>query len=489
MIGLRAAYVWQGEAAAPALPGRSRLLVWWVAGLAAALAGTTVANSPSVLLLLLPLAAAGAVAALSVSAIAHPQWALLGLIVLLVAHAPEILSEQIGTPKLLGYAILALLAVVTVARAAANVESVRLPNASWLLAALAAVMVGSSLLATSTGIALGQVADFSRDATLVVLMVALLGRPEWLERVVWAFLLPVGILAVLTVFQQLTATYAFDFMGFVKVDPHSGALHRAQGPVTANFFGQMLLVATTFGMYAGMAADRRATRAIAWGLAAMCLLATGFTASRGALIGLAVVLLLVIALRRPRAGTIAIGAVGIGLLFSGVFGSEYRDRIVSAASSVGGPAAGAADTSVRKRLGENLAAVRMFEDRPLLGVGPDHYLLHYLDYSQSIGLDSRPEARRPHSLYLEALAELGAIGAALFFLILGTAARAAWRARARLAGRHRLFAEAAFVGLIAFLVSGFFLHAAFPRYLWIVVAIALVAGHAAAQAPAAAGKH
>jgi putative inorganic carbon (HCO3(-)) transporter len=478
-MGPRAAYLWQGAPAAVAVRGRGPLLLWALALSVAALAGGTLGRSPGALLVMFAVVIAGAAAALAIAAIGQPRWALLGLLIVLVPYAPEVLSRSVGSPKLFGYMLLALLAVVIVARAALRVESVRLPHVAWLLAALAAVMVLSSVQAANPGIALGQVADFAREATLVVLMVALLGRREWLERVVWVFLVTVGILGLLTVFQQATATYAFDFMGFVKVDPDSGALHRSQGPVTANFFGQILLVATTFGIYAGIAAERRSTRIVAWSLAPVCVLAIGFTASRGALIGLAVVLLLVICLRRPRASTIAIGAVGLAVVFSGVLGTEYRDRLGAFATSVGGPAAGATDTSVRNRIGENLAAVRMFSDSPILGVGPDHYLVHYLDYSEGVGLDSRPEARRPHSLYLEALSELGLVGALVFFTILAVAVRAAWRARSRLPGRHGLYAEAAFVGLIGFLISGVFLHAAFPRYLWIVVAIALIAGEAA----------
>jgi O-antigen ligase len=442
VIGARAAYLWQEGPAAVAVRGRGPLLLWALALTVAALAGATLGRSPSALLVMFAVVIAGAATALAIIAIGHPRWALLGLLILLVSYAPEVLSESVGSPKLFGYALLALLAVAIVARAALRVESVRLPHVAWLLAALAAVMVLSSLQAANPGIALGQVADFAREATLVVLMVALLGRREWLERVVWVFLITVGVLALLTVFQQATAMYAFDFMGFVKIDPSSEALHRSQGPVTANFFGQMLLVATMFGIYAGMAAERRSTRIVAWSLASACVLAIGFTASRGALIGLAVALLLVICLQRPRASTIAIGAVGFALIFSGVLGTEYRDRLGAFAASVGGPAAGATDTSVRNRIGENLAAVRMFTDHPILGIGPDHYLLHYLDYSEGVGLDSRPEARRPHSLYLEALSELGMVGAFVFFTILGVAVRAAWRARSRLPGRHGLSSQA-----------------------------------------------
>ena len=45
----------------------------------------------------------------------------------------------------------------------------------------------------------------------------------------------------------------------------------------------------------------------------------------------------------------------------------------------------------------------MFGDYPIFGVGPGNYPLHYLDYSQEIGLDPRLEQREAHSLYLEAL--------------------------------------------------------------------------------------
>jgi hypothetical protein len=66
------------------------------------------------------------------------------------------------------------------------------------------------------------------------------------------------------------------------------------------------------------------------------------------------------------------------------------------------------------RVGENLAALEMFRDHPVAGVGPDNFELRYPVYAQRVALDPRPEVRGAHSLYLESLAETGIIGTVAF---------------------------------------------------------------------------
>jgi O-antigen ligase len=120
--------------------------------------------------------------------------------------------------------------------------------------------------------------------------------------------------------------------------------------------------------------------------------------------------------------------------------------------------------------------VQMFSNHPVFGVGTGNYPVRYLDYSQQIGLDPRAEKRHPHNLYLEALAETGLVGAAAMFILLWLAIRGAWRARSVLPAADALLAEAVFVGLLVFLANGLFLHAsAYSRYIWIAIALALVA--------------
>jgi O-antigen ligase len=123
----------------------------------------------------------------------------------------------------------------------------------------------------------------------------------------------------------------------------------------------------------------------------------------------------------------------------------------------------------------------MFRDHPILGVGTGNYPLHYLDYSQQIGLDQRVQQRQPHSLYLEALAETGIIGATALLVVLWLALRGAWRARQRLADRDGVLAEGVFVALLSFLVAALFLHSTYPRYLWIFAGLAFVAGQLARE--------
>jgi putative inorganic carbon (HCO3(-)) transporter len=454
------------------LPPRLLALLWTSTAVAAALAGAVLVYEPILLAVLPALALA---AALVVGAVAQPRWGLIALLFVLVTFVPEVLETRFGGPKL-GYMLLAVIAFAVLARGSLNVERLAVPPVIGLLAALALAMAASSLFAGDLPAALDRVQDFIRDATLVALILLLLDSPRWLARALWAFVLAVGLLALLAVFQQTTGTYGFDYGGFAKVEGLRG-LHRSEGPLSANFFGEVLVVAAVYAYYAGLAAGRPLARHVAYACGALSVLAIAFTGSRGAFVALAAGLLLMVVLRRPRFRTVAIGALLVALLLGVLLSSAYRDRIGTlGTSTLTGQVATSSDRSIRSRFSENLAAVQMFADRPILGVGPNQYPLHYLEYSQYIGIDRRPEQRRPHSLYLEALAELGIVGALVFFGVLGAALRSAWRGRRHLTGTYALLAEGAFVGLVAFMVAGLFLHLAYPRYLWIVVGMALLAG-------------
>jgi hypothetical protein len=159
-----------------------------------------------------------------------------------------------------------------------------------------------------------------------------------------------------------------------------------------------------------------------------------------------------------------------------------KTRLVQSVQPLtGGGVTMAEDASVRNRAGENLAAVHMLLDYPVLGVGPGNYPVLYTTYSQTIALDSRNEGRHPHNLYLEYLAETGIIGCALILALMGLALRGAWRARSVFEGRDRLLVEGVFVALVGYFVNGVFLHpSGYSRYLWLVLGFGLVCGRLAA---------
>ena len=136
------------------------------------------------------------------------------------------------------------------------------------------------------------------------------------------------------------------------------------------------------------------------------------------------------------------------------------------------------DTSFRGRTSEMLTGLTMFASHPILGVGAGNYPLNYQHYAQLIGIEFRAEAHDPHSLYVQLLAETGILGtiaflAMMFFLIqaLNKACRAIefsphlqdwlpWISAIRLA-------------ILSYLLTSIFLHNAYIRYFWILVAMAL----------------
>jgi O-antigen ligase len=132
------------------------------------------------------------------------------------------------------------------------------------------------------------------------------------------------------------------------------------------------------------------------------------------------------------------------------------------------------DTSFRGRFVENVTALHMFEDHPVLGVGSGNFPTRYADYSTFTGREWRP-VRKPHNLYLEAFAETGVVGGTVFVLFIWLTVSGVWRARRQVDPRALLLVEGAFAGLAGVLVTSLFLHGDFPSTLWTAIGLAWAA--------------
>jgi hypothetical protein len=98
------------------------------------------------------------------------------------------------------------------------------------------------------------------------------------------------------------------------------------------------------------------------------------------------------------------------------------------------------------------AALRMFAERPLFGVGPDNF--RHL-YGRYLGLADHDPRIHANSLYLELLADLGLVGSAAFgWLLVAVAGRLAGPLRCGSADGRVLWAAGLTGGLLAFLVHG-----------------------------------
>jgi putative inorganic carbon (hco3(-)) transporter len=462
------------------------IAVWGGGALFAIGLGVMAATSITALAVLVALLALSAVIA---AAFAAPRWAVIVLLFVLYSYGGWVASHAVGAPELSEGLLLIIIAAMAW-RQWTRQEQVILPSALGALLVLGIAYAISAAFARELGTSLERIQDYLGYSFTVLVIVALIDRPIWLRRALWAVVIAGTGLAIVSLIQSALGAYGSDFAGFAQGKPEGAGVFRASGPLDPNFFGQVLVATAMLALYLGISARTRDGRLLGFAASAACLGASALTGSRGALVAVAAAFVLVLILGPvPRRVVATMGAVAVvGALIFLPTGLKARVGLpTSSADShqVEVVQKGSA-SALRGRESENLAALEMFRDYPLVGVGPGNYPLHYLDYSEHIGLDPRLEQREAHSLYLESLSETGIVGALALFAILWLALRGAWRARQTLGGRDALIGEGIFVALFSFLVAALFLHLTYPRYMWMMVGFALAAGniaHAAASQP------
>lgn len=125
-------------------------------------------------------------------------------------------------------------------------------------------------------------------------------------------------------------------------------------------------------------------------------------------------------------------------------------------------------------------AWRISEDHPVVGVGLDNFRVHAPRYTRQSGeltfvkfIVETPHV--VHNVYLELLVEAGAIGLAMFVLLIGASLRAARRAARGFdsIGANELasLSRAIFVALLAGLTASFFLSNGTDYQLWALLAL------------------
>lgn len=456
---------------APHRPNVSAVRAVWIGGGLAALAlGAAVAFDPKLLGL-------GVVAAFGAGvvllAFVEPRWVVAAQIFLLSSYAIYVLPIRPATPDSL--VLLALLGVGL--RRLLLIDTPRWPEVEMMLVgALLFVMLASSVGAGDPAASGEAIASLIRNGLLVLLIVTVVDSARWLGMAMWAFVVGAAGMAGLNVLQRLSGSYDSTFLGFAGVEYDRGLI-RSAGPLSSNFFAQMLVATAVLAVYLGFAARNRVLRVLAFLSAATSVLAIALSYSRASLLVVFAIAPAIAILRGVRPTVVATSmslillvSVAILLPSSAAFRDGVHDLYESVTS--GEPAS---DVSVSGRLSEQIAAAQMFADYPLLGVGAGNYPSRYLEYSDEIGLDPRAEARSPHNLYLEALANTGAVGAAVFLALLWVGLSGSWRARRALKPEAALLAEGCCVALAGFLLNAIFLHMAYDSYFWMVVALALAA--------------
>jgi putative inorganic carbon (HCO3(-)) transporter len=431
----------------------------------------------------LALLAADAAAAIGWAAAMQPFWALAGLlavvVALLVLLRPDVLllalvaalpwegalaypSDTVSVVKLLG----ALLLLAWLWQLAAGNQRLVLSGSLLPVGLFGSAIALSLVTSPDAGSGLVKALRFALYMVFFFLVIQLTRESGQVQRIVRVFVLSAAAAAAWALYRFLIA----------------GDVPRAAGPITdPNDFGYLQACVLPLAGYL-LASEPR--RRLLWGICfALMSGAVLASLSRGALVGLAGLALWAIATRRvPLAGVVlGVGAVlTVGALALVIWSPVINDRLQSHDKI--------AQQNVDSRIAFWSAAVRMWEDHPVTGIGLDRYGIEATSYVRNsrIVLD-RPAA---HNAYLQILAESGALGLLAFLAFIASTWGLLSRAhrQARLDGDvdGRRLAAAMQGTLVVAAVSATFISAELTMPFWIIggLAAAVATSQAERRAPA-----
>lgn len=352
----------------------------------------------------------------------------------------------------------------------------------------------AAALSSEPVVARKAVVTYLTEGLLLYLLVSNAVRStRTLNRVLWVLIIAGSLLGAISIYQELTHTYANNYGGLAQVDrvDSGGGFNiapqdseekilrpRLGGPLgSENRYAQIMVVLMPLALIRVFRERSRRLRLLAAGASLLILGGLLLTFSRGAAVGLGATLVLMVLLREIRLRQIVLLLAVVTAVVALAI-PDYVTRLSSLQGVTGistTDESGYPDRAVLGRATENLAAWYTFLDNPLVGVGPGVYFREYSqEYANRLGLRYLESNRRGHSLYLEMAADTGLIGLGAFLAMVLTAVaylyRNAryWRERDR---ERSMLASSFLFALLAYLATAVFLHLSYQRYFWVLLAL------------------
>ncbi len=430
------------------------------------------------------LAAFAAVAAgpFVIVALTWPQLVLYGLVAMTALNLSDVLSAQYAISGT-GKAMVAVVALFLLAHALRFGKALIIDRLSMAALLTYCVLAGLAVFwAYEPYLALEQIDALYRNAIIASLVVFAAGNFGVLRGIARTLFVSLTLLAAIAVFQVAAGAYDIDFGGLGGASVHhiAGEIDsiRVHGPYAdANSFGRILLIGIPFAVHEAVRGDARWWRLAGATGAALLVSGVVLTYSRGAMLGVAVMALVLAWCYRRHWRLQLTLAVPLVIAASLLMPQNYFDRVAAiGAVFVGGQSTRQADQSILNRIDENALAVEVFTDNAWGGVGPGGYAELFQKYSLDHNKRLRFDNREAHSLYLELAAEGGVLALLAFFSFLAVLATNVVTARqpgARSPGGQSGLAMAVGFALIGYLSASIVLHADFSRTFWLLCGMAL----------------
>ena len=481
----------------PAAPVSSSTNRWLpLLALAAVLLGLLAVRAPAIAMVLAGMAVTVLVA------LRVPDAATFAVLFLLYSNLPTISVQFHHVPKAVAGVFPLLLALPLIRDLLVRRQPIVLtPAIPFLLLFLAVLVVGHAF-SIEPGTSLSGVITFVLEGlTLYLLVTNTVRSKEVLRGATWALLLAGLLMSAVPVFQQVTHTFDNDYGGLAQVEgigfstgpsTEGGGVSRQArlaGPIgEKNRYAQVMLVLIPIGLMRYWGEKQRILKLAA--LACTGSISLGFVLafSRGGAVGLFLMVLAMVAMRMIDFRRLVFVGVGCGLLLAAL--PQYWERLSTVGSvfhlfSDDASAAEEPDGAVKRRITEMMGAVRVFIDHPLFGVGPGMYKAYSEEYSNIDALRKVETGRRAHSLFLEIAAENGALGLLAFLAAVAVTLLSLSQARQVCLERDPELAGLVtgyLLALMNYVTSGVFLHLAYMRYFYIVLAMGAAAAYVGLRA-------
>lgn len=422
--------------------------------------------------------------------LAKPEIATITVVFVIYADLAAVAVRSHGVPKIAAVSFFALLLLPVAYYVMARGERLRVDTTLGLMLAYLGVQLASAMFARNLAESLRMIASFVTEGLAIYfLLLNAVRTPETLRRCLWAMLVAGVLLGSVSIVQNRTRRYDHDFGGLALTKSSTtqeesviavgddtannpDTRPRALGPIgDGNFYAQILVVLLPIAALRFWAERKRSSRWLGMATIVPILGAIALTFSRGA--GLAAVffcvMLLVLRYMKLRHMVIPVIVAMIVVAMT----PEYSARLATLLK-IRSPGMRAADASIQERSTIYQSGFQIFLDHPLLGVGIGQAPEYLPEYSNYIGHSRLNRKMGPHNMYLESLAETGVLGFAVLMAMAGVALRRLWQVRRYWKFRNPEYAHNAtslLLAIIVFLVTGLFLHLAYARYFWLLLAL------------------
>lgn len=365
-------------------------------------------------------------------------------------------------PLRLGILTVAVTLFSWIVHQAINKEKVRWhPTATWFLVFLLVIAMGV-LTAANNFRAYMVLEGMLTTFVMFLLVVNIVKTTQQLNLVVWLVLL-------IHLYYAIKGIYNFAFVGI----SYAGLV--TSGSVGSSFisdendFALALNAMIPFAFFLFMREKSKFKKFFLLGTMLALVLGVVASQSRGGVIGLAVVTLF--CMIKSKQKLISMVIVGMLCLSVVVFApSSYWSEVKSITRTDEGTA--------NSRINYWKAAVRMYLDYPIIGVGAGNGPVRMPEYVTGFSDPNTQWGRTFHGNFPLIIAELGSLGLIAYVAMLILSFRALIKIQRQYSGDHKSLewsiASAIAVGMLGWLTSATFLSVTFYPHLWTLHALTVV---------------